>query len=302
MIRNFKIFEDYKRSRKIKDKLSKQFDEEFVDEFWEEHFMRDAKEIIELWPSSIWQHIDDDEYISDLIDDEKSQLGIEDFGEYEYKNYIENNISDKKEKKVLQLFNKKIKNKEDKEEYYDSSMLDDLTEKQLKKIIEDVNEEEEFVEYAVRDRYEGKSAQDVADEYGYSDDGEELYKMFYNYIDDDEVESSYLDEKGYSDKIEDIKEEIYRNTELQQKLLDIKKSNALLLAELYLEDKDEDNIYSNYDFQKAYIKHYAKQHSDNPDARAEALKFLYDNFGLDRFLEDKYSDDMWLVNSSKYNM
>lgn len=302
MIKSFKIFENYDNQRIILNDLSSQFDSDFINEYYDEHFKMNAEEIIELWPSSIWQHIDDDDYISDLIDEEKSQMGIEDFSDYDYKQYIENNTSDKKEKKVLQLFNKKIKNKEDKATEYDDDMLGDLTEKQLKKIIEDVNEEDEFVEYIVTDRYEGRSAEDVADDFGLSEDGAQLYKMFSQYIDDDEIEKEYLDNQSDDDKIERIKEEIYRSPDLQQKLIEIKKSNALLLADLYVEEKDDDNIYSNYDFQKAYIKTYVKRHKDESDARAQALKFLNDNFGLDNYLADKYSDDMWLINSGKFNL
>lgn len=302
MIKSFKIFENYDDKNRILDELSEQFDSEFINEYYEEHFKMEAEEIISLWPNIIWQHIDDDKYIEDLIDDEKSQLGIEDFSEYEYIQYIKNNTSDKKEKKVLQLFNRKIKNKEDKEEYYNEDMLDELTEKQLKKIIEDVNEQDEFVEYAVTDRYEGRSAEDVASDFGYDEDGAQLYKMFYNYIDDDKIEEDYMNDQDDNEKVERIKEEIYRTQELQQKLLDTKKSNALLLAELYIEDPDDDNIYSDYDFQKAYMKHYAKKHKDEPDAIAYALKFLSDNFELDSNIADKYSNHMWLVNSNKYNM
>lgn len=302
MIKSFKIFENYDNKDRILKQLEEQFDSDFIDEYYDEHFKMGAEEIISLWPSIVWKHIDDDKYISDLIDEEKSQLGIEDFSDYEYREYIKTNTSDKKEKKVLQLYNKKIKNKEDKAEYYDDDMLDDLTEKQLRKIIEDVNEEEEFVEYAVTERYEGRSAEEIADDFGFGDDGAQLYKMFYNYIDDDEVEEDYMNDQSEDEKIERIREEIYRTQELQQKLLDTKKSNALLLAELYVEDPDDDNIYSDYDFQKAYMKHYAKIHKDEPDAIAYALKFLSDNFELDSNIADKYSNDMWLVNSNKYNM
>lgn len=301
MIKTFKIFEDWK-DRDIKNKLAEQFDEDFVDEYWEEHFMRDAKDIIETWPRTIWKFIDDDKYITDLIDEEKGQMGIRDFGEYDYREYLKNNMDDKKEKKVRRLFNKKIKDKENKATYYEDDMLDDLNEKQLRKIIEDFDEEEEFVEYTVTNRYEGRSAKDIASEYTSLDNGKELYKMFQYYIEDDEVEKDYLEDMTYNNKIEDIKEEIYRTPELQQKLLDIKKSNALLLGELYKEEKDEDNIYSTYEFQKLYLKYYFKKHNNDPDLMAEELKFLNDNFGLDSILADKYSDYMWLVNRDKFNL
>ena len=63
MIKSFKIFENYENKEIILNRLSEQFDSEFIDEYYEEHFKMDAEEIVSLWPNIIWQHIDDDEYI-----------------------------------------------------------------------------------------------------------------------------------------------------------------------------------------------------------------------------------------------
>jgi hypothetical protein len=41
---------------------------------------------------------------------------------------------------------------------------------------------------------------------------------------------------------------------------------------------------------------------DKSNLRADALKFLYDNFDLDSDIENEYEDDMWMVKAEKYNL
>ena len=63
MIKSFKIFERYHNPSK---ELVDQFDDEFIDEYFDKHCLMDAEQIIDLWPSSIWQFIDDNKYIEDF--------------------------------------------------------------------------------------------------------------------------------------------------------------------------------------------------------------------------------------------
>lgn len=300
MIKKFKIFESYSD---IERELVNQFDDDFINEYFDEHFLRTADEIIELWPNSIWKFVDDDKYIEDYIDNEINNLNIEDFCDDDYKKYIIYNISDEKEKSVLKLYNKKRK-KADKETDYDDDMLDSLTENQLRKIIEDENEEEEFVKYIITDRYEGEGAQEVIEEiYGKSwveENGRELYNMFYNYIDDDEIVEDW---KNETNKRDELQENIYSSTELQKKLIEIKKSNVLSLAKLFIEEPNGDNISKEYDFQKTFIKMYVKKtYGDNGYLKANALKYLNDNFELNDDIKEEFSQYMYMVDIDKYNL
>lgn len=306
MIKKFKIFESLYHINNILDELVEQFDNEFVDEFWEDNFKESAREIINLWPNTIWRHIDDDSYISDLIDSEISSFSIEDFSDYDFRKYLEDNTTKKQEKTILKLYNKKqLKKGNDIENYYDNYMLDELSEKQLRKLIEDADDEEKFVEFIIRDRYEGQDAQEVIEEiYGSSwilDNGDDLYNMLYQYIDEDNIVEEYENEV---DKLEEIKEYIDNSKELQEKLIEIKKSNVLLLAEVFKENNNGYyNIANEYDFQKLFIEMYAKKNKgDKNNLKAEALKFLYDNFELDEDIKDEYEDHMWLISSGKYNL
>lgn len=306
MIKNFKIFESYWDTVK---ELSEQFDEDFIDKYFDEHCLRTADEIIELWPTSIWKFVDDDKYIEDYIDNEINNLNIEDFCDDDYKKYIIYNISDEKEKSVLKLYNKKRK-KVDKETDYDDDMLDSLTEDQLRKIIEDENEEEEFVKYIITDRYEGEGAEEVIEEiYGKSwilDNGRELYTMLYNYIDDEEIVEDW---KNEVDKTEEIQENVARSQELQRELIKIDPDNAVVLAELWKEEDitDENEIIGDeYDFQKAYIQKFinnSENIEENETIIENALEYLHDNFGVNNEIEKEYYPHMWRITAkSKYNL
>jgi hypothetical protein len=290
MITKFKLYESVDTSD-----LVEQFDEEFVNEYFDEHFKMNAQEIIELWPNTGWKFIDDDEYVDDLIDGEISSYGIEDYSDDDYKPYINENITDEIENIVIKRYNKKNKTTND---YYDSNMLDDLSEKQLRKIITSKLDESEFVEYVVRNRYEGRDAEDICSEWLNMDDGREVYKHLSQYIDDDAVVEDWMNDV---DKRERLEEEIYRSPILQKKLLSIKKSNALLLADLFLENThDDDNISKTYKFQKAYITKYIKKNIDG-DSLTDALKFLDDNFELNSRIMEDYRDN-WYISTKKYNI
>lgn len=295
MITTFKIFEN-----SLTKKLVNQFDDDFILYYFNKNFSESAKDIIDLWPSTIWKYVDDDKYIEDLMDSEKQELNINDFNDDDYKKYIIDNISDKKENMILKLYNKK---KHSNEIEYDDDMLDDLSEKQLRKIIEKENEEIEFVNYSVDNRYKNKDAQEIIkDEWGISD-GLELYKILSNYIDDDKIESDYIND---SDKESRLEEEICSDKLLQTKLLGIKKSNVFLLAKLFIKNSTEDTICNEYNFQKIYIEKYVKKNKENIEQvgqlRAIAIRFLNDNFELNEDIQEEYKDDMWLIKTDKYNI
>jgi hypothetical protein len=296
MIKKFKLFEN------IENKLSIQFSDNFIEKYFDNNFLMSVREIIELWPNYIWRHVDDDEYIKDLIEDEIDSCSIDNFGEYDYIDYLKNNMTDNKEEKIIKLYNNID---DDEQEYYDSDMLDKLTEDQLKDIIEDDDENEEFIKYIVNNRYDGCDAEDVIkDIYGSNwilDHGTQIYDILRYYVEDSKIIDDW---KNDTDKREKVEEEICRDVYLQKKLLKKKKSNVFLLAKLFIKDNNT-NISDEYDFQKAYITAYIKKNISNKSndiLRAEALKYLYDNFELDNDIEEEYKEDMWMIGIDKFNI
>ena len=296
MIKYFKLFEN------IENKLSIQFSDNFIEKYFDNNFLMSVREIIELWPNYIWRHVDDDEYIKDLIEDEIDSCSIDNFGEYDYIDYLKNNMTDNKEEKIIKLYNNID---DDEQEYYDSDMLDKLTEDQLKDIIEDDDENEEFIKYIVNNRYDGCDAEDVIkDIYGSNwilDHGTQIYDILRYYVEDSKIIDDW---KNDTDKREKVEEEICRDVYLQKKLLKKKKSNVFLLAKLFIKDNNT-NISDEYDFQKAYITAYIKKNISNKSndiLRAEALKYLYDNFELDNDIEEEYKEDMWMIGIDKFNI
>lgn len=310
MIKTFKIFEDWKDVSRITSKLVDQLSNKFVNKFFEDHYMQNAEEIIDIWPSYLYDNIKDG-WLENFIESEIDAFGLDDFGDYEYSDFLKYELNYDIEKKVLKAYNKKlVKKGKEPEEEYEYYMLDmtlhgiKLSEKDLKKIITDLNLEEDFTRYTIEKRYEDQSIENLVDEFfGRDPKSEDLWRFFSGYIDEEGIVNDWLRNE---DKWERLKEEIYREKELQEELLRINKRNSVLLAKLFVEEKDE-NIGATYNFQKAYMKYILDDVEANigkskEDVLAEALKFLNDNFGLKNKIAEKYNDYMWLVFSDKYGL
>jgi len=302
MIVKFKLFEN-SQQESLEDKLEEQLGEEFIEEYYDDNLAEeDVKEIIIMWPSIVWDNIDDDDYVKDFIQDEIDSLTIDDYSDSELKEYIENNLTDSKEKSIIKIYNKKNKKTESE---YDDDMLEDLTEKQLKKVISKDNEEDDFVRYTVEERYSNETAQDIIESlFGRNIEGTELYKIVSQYINEDDIITQFNDNTDYSRKKEEVLGRLGRlyERDIQEKLLEIDEDNILLLAE-YLEETG--NKFDDYDLQKKYIKKYVENNSENnseSNLRAIALKFLHDSFKLDPDVKEEYVDDLWLINIEKYNL
>lgn len=293
MIVKFKLFES-----KVEDEIEQQFGEDFITEYFDKNLAEDdAEQIISLWPQTAWDHIDDDEFVNDYIRNEINNLYINDFDdEEEFILYIEDHLTTAKEKKIIEIYNE---NNGEEELEYDSDMLDELSEEELKSVISEDDEEDDFVEFAVKRRYEDESAQEILENiYGKDIDGRTLYNAISNYIDDDEIIKDYNDHVDYTEKKERVLDNLCSefDTTLQDELLEIDDDNILLLAEYY---KETNNDFTDYNLQKLYIEKSAEK---KPEGTAIALKFLHDNFGLDSDIEEEYKDEMWLIGIEKYNV
>jgi len=338
-----KLFESYGSGPETE--LIDQLDDSIVEEYFDEHLKNeDFNDIISLWPSAIWNHIDDERAMEDIIYDEKSYRELDDF-EYEIKDYLNGkhikpeeekqiykiriksevdldelktlkkllketeDIEEKKEfRKEIRKLNKEIKRIKELDLY---ELLDEMSDDDLKSVIENVFDKDEFIESVVEDRYKDMSLQEYVEEiYGNVDNIEFSsnpnkrgdWDWILKYVDEAAVIKDYNDNELYDYKEERVQEEIYRSIELQKKLLKLKKKNALLLYDLFVNNSDDDQIKDTYKFQKRYIEAYAKDNNDNSMAKAEGLKNLYDEFGLNNAIEEEYSEYMHYVYADKFNL
>jgi len=305
MIKSFKIFERASIARTLVDKL----DDDFIEEYYEENWDVDIDTILEVDPSLIEDHIDDRRFVDDFIHDEVNSRSLEDFSEYEYKKFIEKNWSDVKEKYILQKYKEDNDIDEDEELEYGDYMLDNLGDDELRDVIKEDDEEEDFVQDTINDWYEGRDAMDIiGDIYG-KVEGKELYNIVRNYIDETEIIKAYKEGEDFYYKKECVEGQIAYDSKIQNYLLKKDKDNVLLLVDLFIDESGDNNIGDEYDFQNIYIEKYVENNidedstdDDKADLRAESLKFLNDNFGLDSDIAREYDDDMWMVTSDKYNL
>jgi hypothetical protein len=308
MITKYKLFEN---TDNIKDKLMDQLDQNYIENNFDQNYSIGVEEIIDMSPSIVFDNINKEAFIQNFIDNDIQDRTLDDFGEYDYKHYIEKEMDDEdKEAKILQLYNDKNFIEEDeKETEYSDYMLADLDEDELREVIEDANMEDDCIEKTVRGWYKGHTVKDILDEFYGDITGEQLYKQFRRYIDDDKIIKEWIDGEDYEYKEEFVRNNIEYTVDIQEHLLSLDPKNVLLLFKLFEEEGGSDNIGDKYDFQKKYIEQYLikkKYDSKNEERksylRASVLKKLNDNFNLDSAIEEEYEDDMWMVNSEKYNL
>lgn len=195
---------------------------------------------------------------------------------------------------------------------YDDDMLDELDDDQLWNIISDADDYEFFKEMA-NIRYKNRTAQDILEEFGYlelptghrrqkydyNSVAEYIYDKFSQYVDDDELVKNWNDSYDIDYKKEQIRDDIYRKTELQEKILD--DDTVLKLAELF-SLKNDANIGDDYYFQKKYIEQYVKENENDDDRYETALLFLDDNFGLDADIKNEYPNNLRYVMAKDYDI
>lgn len=350
------------------DELINQLDDSFVEEYYDDNANHDVEEIIKFWPNIVWQHIDDESFVEDWIDDEVGNKSLEDIDKEDLINYIQRHYSETKENKILELYiennglegNSIISNISGKISFektktgknkvivtsndgkfkkytvpvnynivvrendivnvndklakleFDDFMLDDLPDDDLRSVIEEDNDGENCVREIVENRHKNQSVQElIEDEYGELN-AKDLYNAIQNYIDDDAIIQIYKENEDYEDKVYYLKNAISSDRNLQKKILDLDPKNSILLANSFVEDGySRSFIGDEYDFQKAYIESKIKEFLDEEEiadedeighVKAEALKFLHNEFGLDSDIENEYENDLWLAHSTKYNI
>jgi hypothetical protein len=323
MITKFKLFERAESTSELID----EFDDNYIEEYFDENFGMSAKEIVEYWPSTISRLVDEEEFIKDFISDMCEGREISEFDDMDIKDYIINNQTTRKEEKIIEIYKRKKEDEEDEEDEklkqdeedeeeleYDDDLLDDFDKDELIEVIEDCNEESELIEYLMNSCYGKYTVDDYISEFfGKNATGKDLMKTFGNYLDDDKIEKDYLDNTDFDYKKETVEENIHASRDLQEELLEINPENSIALAELFIDNSGEKNISNEYNFQKAYIESYLmkkiedeeideKNEREKSTTIAEAVKYLYDNFSLNSDIEEEYEEYMWMITSDKYNI
>jgi len=314
MIIKFKIFEGRGVEHDLVDDLS----DDTIENYYEEKYKISAKEICsEFGPVYIWDNFDNEKYIENYIQDEIDNASLDIFSDSDLRDYIENNLSANKKEKIIEIY--KENNDEDDDEddekeelEYDDSMLADLTEDELIDVISDDGDEYNFFEEYYNDLYGTSDAKDIISDMYNMEDGSTLYDSLYAYIDDDGIEKDFKNGEDFDYKKEWVESYISNDISLQEEILKNNPSSVLSLAELFIENINNENIADEYEFQKLYIEKYVesegeaeyyKDHEDElHDAIAEALKFLHDEFGLEPDIEEEYKEYKWLIYSGKYNL
>lgn len=370
MITRFNKFENPKIkniSESVESDLADHVDDEYIEDWFDNIYDdRDVEDILDLWPTLIFDHIDDERYIEDYKDGEKQSLTIDEYDEYEFKPFIiekiDSNNDTEKEATIVKIYRKKEKIKKDikseiggvvsiaagytsititndKESktytvpdehdhfvnagdevskgekitklFYNDDMLDKLDAEEMKKIITDDNEEEEFINDLVDSRYdEYTTAKDIVDDmYGNVDQlsGKELNQWFYNYLDDDALIAAYKDGEELDHKKDMFGENIYCNTDIQEKILEEEPSSVLELAKLFSDGNSSETIEGYYDFQKIYIEQYIKVNEDDDDKPTLIAQALYNLFVEYKFekdinIMDEFSEYMYMVDGDTFKI
>lgn len=184
---------------------------------------------------------------------------------------------------------------------FNDSMLDDLSKDELQDVIEDSNEEYDCIEETINGWYDGRSGQDILEEFHNIDNLEasELYDIIEDYVDASKMAEDWTSEEDSDTKRERIGEEIYRDVELQRYLIEKDPDNAVEIEELWSERGSED-IGDEYDFQKGYIEKKKKDDYDPEtddeeylsDIMGDILLYLDNSYGLNDDIEEEYSKYM----------
>jgi hypothetical protein len=390
MIKKFKIFEKSYYGEDLIDELLAQLSDNDIDEYYSKNYKTSLHDILSNWcseesiiPSVVSNFFDDKKYMEDYIDQIKRETSLSDFDKDNYKSFIEDNLTTKKEEKIIEIYNdnyyygdedilsevegiasiielkngttkikitsgKKTKtyvvpddfhsvveNGEHvdigdviltgKSNEYDSDMLDELDDEELRDVIEDDDEEDKFIDYMVyveeddaeeiiknkcykRSRYSWGDAEFLTGH----DLVDKVESEISDYVDEEAMLKSYSDNEDFEYKKDTTKGDIATSKFLQKRILKNKKSNIIKLIEYLSETSHSDtNIMNEYKYQKMYILEYIKKQTKKNTRKekpineekmtAKALQFIDENFEIHPDIMTEYSKN-WYISTKKYNM
>lgn len=299
----------------IQDKLSEQFDEDYIKNYFRDNYIINVNEIIEEYGTEpIWDYFDGESFLEDFIQNKIEQSSIYNFDHEDYENYIIDTLDENKEIEILKIYKDNNYIDEYKEIDFDFSMISELNTNQLRDVIKDVNEEDIFIETMIKNEYGNEDYKELINEvYGensstYARVNLNAINFLKKYIDSIDLIKNFKENTNFNTKYLFLSKSIVHDISLQELLLDMNKSNVFLLSELFedrkINKKLRNDISCFYNFQKAYIEEYLKKKGDESFTRASALKYLNElcTKGLNDKIKSEYEDDMWMILSEPYNL
>jgi hypothetical protein len=307
--KKYKLFESYfMELNSIKKKLIKYFDDSFIDNYFNSYYdFYNIQNIIQDNPDIVWNFINDEKFIESIIYDEMSNLRLTDIDEKTLHDFIKLNLSDDKIDKIKKIYSSENED-EDIEDLDVEDMLDSLGKYDYIDIIEYDGDTDNCYYYHSKQSWGNSTPKQIYYElFGYSKSN--IYSILGPYIDREALKEHLKGNEDFSFKKEYVKQNIFRSRKLQEKLLDIDPITSLLLAKLFIYEKGI-NISNEHVFQRCYIQSKVNKKVKNLDNEnkvdniiANALKFLDDNFKLDKYISKRYEKHMWLVDAqNKYNL
>lgn len=298
-IKEFKLFEN---NVHLKVQLIDQLDVDDIDKLYDIIFKYNTiEEVFDLSTDFVLKYIDDNDFINDIIDEEINNSIIDDFGEYDYKDWLNENQYADIEDEILETYIRNNEDEIDSQIEFNNDMINQLDEDDLKKIIINLNYTDDFISDMIHNRYYNCSVSDyLYENYGSYLNFNIIYPIIRDYID----ESIIIDD--FNDSIDDYERRnmIYDNVEyyaeIQKYLVNIDNNNIIYLSEILIGKVF--TIFEEYEYQKIYIEKYADKNLNDENAKAKAIKFLNDNFKLDSDIEDEYADDIWMINADNFNL
>lgn len=302
MITKFKIFENLDEDKELIDYL----DEDTIEKYFDDNYDIDIIELVDMCPSCLWNAVDDEKFIEDYKQDEIGNRSFYDYSKTKFKEYLESNWNDEIEDKIVEIWKENNYIDEEEETEYEENMYKQLSEDELKDVIEYCFSESDFVEEMVEDScrnyYDAQSL--IEDMYGPLE-GEDLYRTIQWYIDDDDAKKEYKDNEDWYYKKEFVEGSISRDRSLQKEIFEEDENSVIQLANLFADENSSNNIGDDYWFQKTYIEKCKEKNPEDEDEHMivpTAIKFLHDNFGLHPDIEDEHKDDTFLIGTEKYNL
>lgn len=285
------------------EELVKQFDEDFIDDYFRENYSVDTEEIAKYYVD-IWQYVDDDRFVDDWIEGEIESFTMRDISDkYEMRKYVKEKLID--EESVQKFLDKKRKKYqlETNDDYED--IVTELDTNDLFKLIEKERSSDDFVEWYIHRRYDNMDAHEILSElYGENDLRENGYNYVQNYVDSDRIKEDFYDNESDEYKSEWVRDRIENERELQLKLMEISPKNSILLLDVMTDDI-KNSIGDEYEFQNEFMEEVirlVKEEDYDEEYPAEQMKKLYDKFGLADGIEEKYKEYAYLVAAGKYNL
>ena len=201
MIKKFKIFNEKLITESAESYLADLLDNE-IEEWYENTYDIGIMEILDMFPSIVWDHMDDERFVDDYTREEKENREIDEFDSYEFKPYIEKKLDGEKEKLIKNIYRK-------------NKNIDDDIKADINGTISINNDTIIIKNKNKNKKYKLPNEHDIIVNNGQEvKKGEKITKLFFNdymleELSDDEMKSIIIDTDGEEDFIDDLIDDRY---------------------------------------------------------------------------------------------